>query len=422
MPEKEISGGSLVPDGLHIQIEMMGIGGYLMDNISEEQIRQFRLHTHHLDTWYQKADVESIVGACGFQNSPPGVWEIALHNRIPDYKLDDMKQMLKVEKTLLQAWSFRGAPVVFPTAQSDVFLSALVSRQDEPWIYTQGIKPALDLLQMSLGELLLLLKQVMPKLDGEVLKSKTTLDQTLTEWMLPLIPNDKRDLWNQPSMYVNLEKQTVGCATVSFLLRPCAFMGLVVFGKREGISPTFTSYKNWIGHSIEIEGMPEQKLVRKYLHCYGPASISGFTNWLGCSSAQAERIWKTVIDEIETVNLFGENRYILSDDKELMLSPPQPEREVHLLGGHDPYLGLQDRDVILDNKARHKQIWQTVSNSNTVLWQGKIVGMWKSKKRGKGLEIEVTLWDDEKMIKADIQNLVHGYALFQQLKLNRITF
>ncbi len=95
---------------------------------------------------------------------------------------------------------------------------------------------------------------------------------------------------------------------------------------------------------------------------------------------------------------------------------------MHLLGGHDPYLGLQDRDVILDNKARQKQVWQTVSNPGVVLWQGKIVCMWKSKKKGKGLEIEVALWDDAKMLKTDLQDLVDGYAWFQQLKLTRITF
>jgi|GEM_PF-3303194 len=76
-----------------------------MDKISKEQIRQFRLHTHHLDTWYQQADVKSIAGACGFQNSPPGAWEIALHNRIPDCKQDDMKQML--DKTARLSWTTR---------------------------------------------------------------------------------------------------------------------------------------------------------------------------------------------------------------------------------------------------------------------------------------------------------------------------
>ncbi|MBU9727864.1 winged helix DNA-binding domain-containing protein [Diplocloster modestus] len=399
-----------------------------MNSVSLEQIRQFRLHTHHLDTWYPKKDILKAAGACGLQNSPPGAWENALYNRVAGCSLEDLRQMLEVEKTLLQAWSFRGTPVVFPASESDTFLSGLVSGQDEPWIYTQGIQLALDFLQMSFEEALALLKQVIPKLDGEVLKSKTALDQTLAEWVRPLLPEDKRELWDKPSMYGNPDKQTVGGAVVSFLLRPCAFMGLVVFGKREGISPSFTSYKHWTGHSIGGNGDPGYKLVRKYLHCFGPASPGGFADWLGCSPVQAGRIWKTVLEEIEPVSPSGRERFILSEDRELLFSPPEPERKIHLLGGHDPYLGLQDREVLLEDRARQKQIWQTVSNPGAVLWQGKIAGMWKSRKKGKGLDIEVTLWETsdgyDKNIenKKDIENLIDQYILFQQLKLNRITF
>lgn len=393
-----------------------------MDNVSVEQIRQFRLHTHHLDKWYPTTDIEDVAGACGFQNSPPGAWESALHNRIPDLKLGEMKQMLEVEKTLLQAWSLRGAPFVFPTSESDAFLSALAPQQDEPWIYTRGIELALDFLEMTFAELLPVVKKVMPKLDGEVLKSKTTLDQTLAEWVLPLLPKGKEDLWNKPSMYGNPEKQTVGGAVVSFMLRPCAFMGLVVFAKREGANPTFTSFKHWTGHPLQAADNAEQKLARKYLHCFGPASTGEFSDWLGCSPAQAKRIWQTVADEIEPVRVSGKDRYILSNDKDLLLSPPQSERKTHLLSGHDPYLGLQDREVVLDDKTKAKQIWQTVSNPGAILSQGEIMGMWKSRKKGKGLEIEATLWGGTKSVKKDAQDLGNEYALFQQLKLNKITF
>jgi hypothetical protein len=387
-----------------------------------EQIRQFRLHAHHLDTWYPRAAIEDVAGACGFQNSPPGAWESALHNRIPDVTPEDMKQILEADKTLLQAWSFRGAPVLFPARESDAFLPALVPQPGEPWIYTNGIQLALDFLQMPFDELLLLLQKVMVKLDAEIVKSKVVLDQTLADWMRPFLADDKKSLWNKPSMYGNPEKQTVGGAVVSFLLRPCAFLGLVVFGKREGISPTFTSYKHWTGHALEAKGVPEQKLARKYLHCYGPASIDGFANWLGSSPAQAKRIWQTVMDEIEPVMLSGKKRSILSDDKELFLSPPESKRKLHLLGGHDPYLGLQDRDVILDNKARQKQIWQTVSNPGALLWQGKIAGAWKAVRKGNEMEIDVTIWDDAKIPKKDLQNLAGEYASFQRHKLKKITF
>ena len=185
-----------------------------MDRITVEQIRQFRLHAHHLDRWYPLDEAEHIVGACGLQNSPPGAWETALSNRVSGCEPGELGRMLEEEKTLLQAWSFRGAPVVFPAVESDAFLSALVPHGDEPWIYTNGVGLALDYLQMSFTELLSLLQQVMPQLDDMVLKSKTELDQVLAEWVLALLPREKQALWNAPSMNGAQDKQTVGGAAV----------------------------------------------------------------------------------------------------------------------------------------------------------------------------------------------------------------
>ncbi|MFR5781436.1 MAG: hypothetical protein ACLUEK_06165 [Oscillospiraceae bacterium] len=44
-------------------------------------------------------------------------------------------------------------------------------------------------------------------------------------------------LWRGGTMYGDPEKQSVGGAVVSFMLRPCAFAGLVVFGRRQGARP-----------------------------------------------------------------------------------------------------------------------------------------------------------------------------------------
>lgn len=48
-----------------------------MLEISVEQIRSFRLQSHHLDKKYKKTETINLVGACGMQNSPPGAWETA---------------------------------------------------------------------------------------------------------------------------------------------------------------------------------------------------------------------------------------------------------------------------------------------------------------------------------------------------------
>ena len=395
-----------------------------MTEPSIEQIRIFRLRSHHLDAVYPKSEADRLAVACGMQNTPPGAWETALFNRVPDCTLSDMEHLLYEQKTLLQAWSYRGTPVVFPVSESSAFLSALIPDEPEPWIYTQGITLALDYLQMDSDSLLEMLKQVIPQLDDHVIVSKSALDQTLAGWMTPLIPVQKRELWNQPSMYGSPDIQTVGGAVVSFLLRPCAFHGLVVFGKRDGISPTFTSFKNWTGSPLPPDRDAKKKLVRKYLHCYGPATADMFASWLGCSGKQARRMWNTISEELEPVTFFGKKAFILSEDRERLFAPASftgkhpgdLQRNLLLLGGHDPYLDQRDRAVLQPDKTLQKQIWKLVTNPGAVVYRGEVIGIWTTKKKAKGMDIKMTLWTDAAG-KTPLQNLAEEYAAFRQQAL-----
>lgn len=303
-----------------------------MLELSSQQIRYFRLCSHHLDRTYRKEDCLAVAGACGLQNSPPGAWETALYTRIPELSPAQMNGLLYRDRTLLQAWSFRGAPYVFPQSESGIFLSALIPKEGEPWIYTRGITLALDYLQMEFQELLSILLHVIPILDGQTITAKSTLDETLARWMLPYIPPEKQKRWQDPSMYGSPDKQTVGGAVVSFLLRPCAFLGLVVFGERRGTSPTFTSLRAWTGQTSKADPDSAKQLVRKYLHCYGPSAVDGLAAWLGCSGQQARRIWNTVKDEIEPAKVLGKRVFFLSEDREQLLSPSLPENSLILLG------------------------------------------------------------------------------------------
>ena len=91
-----------------------------MKVVSVEQARRHRLRAHHLDRAYGIEDAAELAGACGMQNTPPGAWETALFNRAPACRREDAERLLYGEKTLVQAWSLRGAPYVFPTAEAGV--------------------------------------------------------------------------------------------------------------------------------------------------------------------------------------------------------------------------------------------------------------------------------------------------------------
>lgn len=88
-----------------------------MNSPTEDQIRSFRLRSHHLDRIYGRETLLEAAGACGLQNSPPGAWEAAIHNRIPELGGKELRDVLEENKILLQAWSFRGVPVVFPAEE-----------------------------------------------------------------------------------------------------------------------------------------------------------------------------------------------------------------------------------------------------------------------------------------------------------------
>lgn len=362
-----------------------------MIELTMEQIRYFRLHAHHLDRFYEPADLISVTGACGLQNTPPGAWETALFNRIPAYSKNAARQLL-ADKSLLQAWSIRGLPLVFPSRESDVFLSSLSAAEDEPWIYTKGISLALELLEMDFDEVLDLLLQVMPQLDHHIITSKAALDETIAGWLLPLLPKTKQPIWQQPSIYGDPNKQTIGGAVVSFMLRPCAVKGLVVFGERHNQTPTFTSYSNWLGYPLKERPDANKQLVRKFLHCYGPGTRKELIQWLGCSPMQGSRLWNSLAEERIKVSANGRQAFMLAEDLADIMKPLQLEREYLLLGGHDPYLDQRDRLTLLPDKRRHAKIWQLVSNPGAIVYHGEIIGYWTSRKQNQGMMIQMQVW------------------------------
>ena len=388
-------------------------------NATFSQIRAFRLRAHHLDQKLPPSALTQAAGACGLQNSPPGAWETALFNRVEGCTLAALHHSLYEQKQLLQAWSFRGAPVVFPAGESGVFLTPLVARAGgQPWIYSVGVSAGLSQMQMRLGALLALSARAALSLDNRSVTGKDALDQTLADLVESDLPAGKRDLWRAPSMYAKPGRQTVGGAVVSFMLRPCSFLSLVVFGRRAGASPTFTSLKNWTGGQAPAAPEGDRALARKFLHCYGPATAGHLMEWLGCGRAQALRVFSAAAEEMEPVSVSGKTRYILSADRESLLAGAPPEDNLCLLGAHDPYLDVRDRDVLLNDPALRRQVWKTVANPGAILKGGRVAGIWNAKAQKGALEISMNLFDTMTAPqRRSLQGLAEAYAAFRGLRL-----
>lgn len=389
--------------------------------LSARQIRAHRLRTHHLDQKYPFGELLAVAGTCGLQNSPPGTWETAAFCRLKNCTLPQLHQALYQKKELLQAWSIRGVPLIFPTADSDVFLSALIAQEGEdPWIYTKGIGLALGHLGMSFAELLPLVESAAEYLEDHTIKSKEELDRVLAQLVAEQLPAQKQSLWNAPSMYGAPDRQTVGGAAVSFLLRPCSFKGLVVFGEREGISPTFTSPLRWLGHKLVPSAQGTAELARRFLHAYGPATPRAFADWLGSTPAQAKRLWQQIEEELEPVTAAGKKAFILQSDRESFRCA-DTEEALLLLGPHDPYLDIRDRAILLEDTAAQRQVWRTVGNPGVILKAGKIIGIWKTRTQRENLSVSTTLWEPlSAPEQRELERQIEGYASFRGLALQGI--
>lgn len=389
--------------------------------LSARQIRAHRLRAHHLDQKYPFGELLAVAGTCGLQNSPPGAWETAAFCRLKNCTLPQLHQALYQKKELLQAWSIRGVPLIFPTADSSVFLSALIAQEgEEPWIYTKGIGLALDHLGMSFAELLPLVESTAEYLEDHTIKSKEELDRVLAQLIAEQLPAQKQSLWNAPSMYGAPDRQTVGGAAVSFLLRPCSFKGLVVFGEREGISPTFTSPLRWLGHKLVPSAQGTAELARRFLHAYGPATPRAFADWLGSTPAQAKRLWQQIEEELEPVTAAGKKAFILQSDRESFRCA-DTEEALLLLGPHDPYLDIRDRAILLEDTAAQRQVWRTVGNPGVILKGGKIIGIWKTRTQRENLSVTTTLWQPlSTPEQRELEKQLEGYAIFRGLALQGI--
>lgn len=382
--------------------------------ISDEQYRQFRVRTHHLDQRLPAQQLLTAAGTIGFQNSPPGAWEQAVFNRITDITAAELRAMLEKQKSLLQAWSFRGAPAVFPTQDAAVFLNALVAEKNEgPWIYTAGLVPSLPQLGIDYTTLLTVVGQATKAvLADKTITGKGQLDAAIAEAVAADLPA----AWQQSSPYG--AKQTLGEAAVSFMLRPASFQGLVVFGRRSGQSPSFTSPQHW-GVDWPQQATAVHELVWRYVHAYGPTNRQEFTKWLGCSTAQGQRLWALIAGEVTAVDAGS----VLTADVSEFQKNAGPTGTLRLLGPHDPYLDANGRDLLLPDKKLQRKVWRTVGNPGAVLLDGQIIGVWRQRKQGKQLSMTVDSFRPlTGELKQKIKEQAEMYAVFLKMALKELLY
>ena len=150
----------------------------------------------------------------------------------------------------------------------------------------------------------------------------------------------------------------------------------------------------WKGTGIPAGSWREEiSSLFRALHC------GMFWEWLGCSPAQAGRIWNTVADEIEPVSLAGKERFILTEDRSCSFRRRNRKGNC-ICSGHDPLSGLAGPPGDPGGPDAAKTDMADGFNPGAVLWHGEITrGCGRARKKGKGWmwkSLYGTGWTDKK--------------------------
>jgi hypothetical protein len=138
--------------------------------------------------------------------------------------------------------------------------------------------------------------------------------------------------------------------------------------------------------------------IRNYLRFLGPATPTEVAAFLDSPVAEIKKHWPE--DAVE-VSVDGRRGWLLGDvggtaGRRGGVVPPEiiehDQKLLRLLGGFDLFLQGKDRDLIVPDASRHKELWPILGRPGAVLHGTEIVGIWRPKASGRRFTLRLSLW------------------------------
>jgi hypothetical protein len=324
-------------------------------DVDRDQALAFRLAGQHV---HERTDPLTAVAACGLQEYPPGWAAVALHARAHGEL--DSSEVVTVN-------AMHGAAHVVPRREAAIFTAAIVpdeaglkafvgpgtAREVAEAGFT--VREALDLVAAAAREGL-----AAGPLDRDAFHQ--AMRERLPEGLLPWCP---------------------GCR--SHHVRPGLWRRLGPLGV------TYMPAKATFALA-DYPAMPlsqaRAEFVRRFLRCFGPGTPSQLAAWAQTSPGHARALFEQVSDELESVRMDGSSRFVLTADRSQLEDPPHA-RGVRLLGGFDPYVTQPDRATLVPDPSLRRRLFPSVGRPGVVLNDGQFAGLWRGRKKGDVLELEL---------------------------------
>jgi hypothetical protein len=157
--------------------------------------------------------------------------------------------------------------------------------------------------------------------------------------------------------------------------------------------PVLNRIKGWRGPASRVP--PSLDVVRAYLHLLGPATPKQVADYVDAPVKDVKARWPQDAVEV-SVSPDGstkeETRWVLADDLPALEAAEVDPELVRLLSPYDLFLQARDRELLVPDGARRKQMWVVLGRPGAVLVGNELVGTWRPRASGKTLKLLVDAW------------------------------
>lgn len=337
-----------------------------MTGVTREQVLRYRMQAQQLDGQPHPLLDLSVLDL-GVQDTGPDGAGWALANRGVD-----REEVADPSKLLVLAWTLRGAPHYYRRSQVSAVATATAPFSDtdaakrifdasKP-LREAGISPlsALDTVGTAMREMLRT-----PLAKGEVSSELTA---------------------RLPAPYLRYCRVCEATHSYEQTFRLAALQAGIEL--QPGTSPpVMQRIKGWSGPAKRVPDSLD--VVRAYLRLLGPATPQLVAAYVDAPVKEIKARWP---DDSVGVEVDGEPRWILADDLPALETPDTGEADVVLLSPFDLYLQAKDRELLVPDAERRKELWVTIGRPGAILREGDVVGTWRPRASGKKLSLQVNLW------------------------------
>ena len=337
--------------------------------LDRAHVLAYRVRAHELDRargTRVKVTTAAVLDI-GVQDTHGWAGRLALANRLP---AKTAATLTELPGDLSLAWSTRGAPHIHRPEDLPRFAAGLrpLSNRDVITRLGSGVGKQLRdseleplaAWQVAVDAMARVVDRPMPK--GEVSRAVTAeIPEELSAWC-----------------------RGCGATHVSeMLFRETALpAGLEII---PGASPlTLSPIAGWT--PADPDPQAAARVVGAYIRLLGPATVGDAANFIGTRTDDAGAVWPDGLVEVETE---GRKAWVRDVDLAGIRSATMPEL-VRLLPPSDPYLQTRDRDLLVREPARQKELWKILGNPGAVVLDGEIAGTWRAKHTGRRLTITVS--------------------------------